>query len=189
MEANTEKSSLRKVLLERRDSLSYDFIQISSKQIFERLRNVKIYANATNIAAYYPIGSEVKTQDIMQEILSQGKTLLLPKVVEKNLCFKKISSFEELEKGMHDIMEPKDSCPESIEIDVAIVPTVGITASGIRLGYGYGYYDRFLSSAKAKTIALTYSKQIVKSIPFTKNDVRIDWIVSENEQFEALPVS
>ena len=177
------------MLLERRDSLSFDFIQISSKQIFDRLRNIKNYSDASNIAAYYPIGSEVKTQDIMQEILSQGKTLLLPKVIENDLCFKKISSFEELEKGMYDIMEPKDSCPISEEIDVVLVPTVGITPSGIRLGYGYGFYDRFLSSIKTKSIALTYSKQIIKSIPFTKNDMKIDFIVSENEQFESLPIS
>lgn len=189
MKSNPQKASLRKVLLERRDSLSYDFIQIASKQIFENLKQVKIFLNANNIASYYPMGSEVKTQDIMQEILSQGKNLLLPKVVENDLCFKKISSFEDLEEGSFDIMEPKDSCPESKEIDVVLVPTVGITTSGIRLGYGYGYYDRFLSSIEAKSISLTYSKQIVKSIPCTKNDMKIDWIVSENEQFETLPVS
>ena len=189
MEVKTEKASLRKILLDRRDSLSYDFIQIASKQIFENLRKLEIFRNSNNIASYYPIGSEVKTQDIMQEILSQGKTLLLPKVVEKNLSFKIISRFDDLEKGVFDILEPKESCPDSNEIDLVLVPTVGITANGIRLGYGHGFYDRFLSSNQITSISLTYSKQIVKSIPFTKNDIKIDWIVTENEDFETLSVS
>jgi 5-formyltetrahydrofolate cyclo-ligase len=90
----------------------------------------------------------------------------------------------DLEKGGFGIMEPKDNCPIAEDIDVVLVPTVGITKNGIRLGYGYGYYDRFLSKSNAKTISLTYSKQIVKSIPFSEKDIKIDWVVTENESFE-----
>ena len=109
---------------------------------------------------------------------------MLPKVVDDNLSFRKIGGLEDLEKGAFGIMEPKDNCPEIKEIDVVLVPTVGITKNGVRLGYGHGYYDRFLADSNAKTISLTYSKQIVKSIPFSETDVKIDWIVTEEKYIE-----
>ena len=133
---------------------------------------------------YYPIGSEVPTQDIIQEALSNGKEILLPKVIGKELEFRKIKNFSDLEKGSFDIMEPKDGCQVSDKFDVIIVPTVGISRDGYRLGYGYGFYDRFLSKNKVVTISLTYSKQVVKSVPSSDKDVRIDWVVTEDEFFK-----
>jgi len=184
LETNTEKSSLRKVLLERRDATSYDFIKLASKKIHNRLKQLEIFRNAKKIACYFPIESEVLTQDIMQEILGNGKEICLPKVVENNLSFRKIDGLKDLEKGSYGIMEPKENCPELEGIEIVLVPTVGITKNGVRLGYGYGYYDRFLASLNAKTISLIYSKQIVKSIPFSEKDVKIDWIVTEEKVIE-----
>ena len=85
MAANPEKDSLRKVLLEKRDSTSFDLIEISSKQIRKNLKKIEEYNNAQSIAFYYPIGSEVLTQDLMLEELSKGKDVLLPKVEGKDL--------------------------------------------------------------------------------------------------------
>jgi len=65
-----------------------------------------------------------------------------------------------------------------------LVPTIGIDRNGLRLGYGYGFYDRFLSKNNVATIALTYAKQIIKSIPHLDNDVKIDWVVTEDEFFK-----
>lgn len=184
METNSEKSSLRKVLLERRDTTSYDFIKLASQKIHNRLKQIEIFRNAKKIACYYPIGSEVLTQDIMQEGLGDGKEIFLPKVENEELSFRKIVGLKDLERGSFGIMEPKEYCPKADEIDIVLVPTVGITKNGARLGYGHGFYDRFLSKSSAKTIALTYSKQIVKSIPVSENDVKIDWIVTEEDSVE-----
>ena len=189
MKDNTEKSNLRKILLERRDASSFDFIKISSQKIHNRLKQIDIFRNAKKVACYFPIGSEVRTQDIMQELLVDGKDVCLPKVVGDNLNFKKIHGLKDLEKGSYGIMEPKENCPIIENIDVVLVPTVGITNKGIRLGYGYGFYDRFLSSSNAKTISLTYSKQIVKSIPSSEKDIKIDWIVTEDDSIETSKMS
>ena len=184
MENSKEKAGLRKVLLEKRDNTSYDFMQLASQKIHNRLKQIDVFRKSKKIACYFPIGSEVKTHDIMQELLGDGKEVFLPKVEGENMSFRKITGLEDLEKGNFDIMEPKDSCPKTDDIEVALVPTVGMTRDGIRLGYGHGYYDRYLSTSKAKTISLTYSKQIVKSIPSTDKDVKIDWIVTEEEVIE-----
>ena len=184
MESNPKKSSLRKTLLEKRDATSFDLIKISSRQIQANLERIEDYRNAKSIAFYYPIGSEVKTQDLMLKVLSLGKDVLLPKVQEDELDFRKITDLNSMEKGSFDIMEPKDNCEKSDKIDVVIVPTVGISADGNRLGYGHGYYDRFLAKTDAISIALTYEKQIVKSVPSTENDVTINWIVTEDRFFK-----
>ncbi len=184
MESNPKKSSLRKTLLEKRDATSFDLIKISSRQIQANLERIEDYRNAKSIAFYYPIGSEVKTQDLMLKVLSLGKDVLLPKVQEDELDFRKITDLNSLEKGSFDIMEPKDNCEKSDKIDVIIVPTVGISADGNRLGYGHGYYDRFLAKTDAVSVALTYEKQIIKSVPSTENDVTINWIVTEDRFFK-----
>ena len=62
--------------------------------------------------------------------------------------------------------------------------TIAVSKSGVRLGYGNGYYDKFLSSTDAVKISLTYSKQIVKSIPADSHDIKIDWIVTEDENIK-----
>lgn len=176
-------------MLERRDSTSFDFIKLASEKIHNRLKQIQVFRNAKKIACYFPIGSEVMTQDIMQELLVNGKEICLPKVVGDDIEFRKIIGLEDLEKGGFGIMEPKVNCPIVEDIDVILVPTVGITKNGIRLGYGYGYYDRFLAKSNAKTISLTYSKQLVKSIPFSENDIKIDWIVTEDESIETSKIS
>ena len=180
MEDSPEKKSLRKALLEKRDSTSFDFMKIASEKIQRKLKKMKVFRSAQKFGVYYPIGSEVFTQDIIQELLSIGKEVFLPKVIGDRMEFRRIEDFSSLEKDSFDIMEPKDSCQTDNNLDVILVPTVGISPAGIRLGYGRGYYDRFLEKHGTATIALTLEKQIVKSIPRSEHDIVIDWIVTED---------
>ena len=184
MSVSIEKAALRKHLLEKRDATSAELQDITSEKIHKNLKKNSSFINAQNIACYFPIGSEVKTHDIMLDILKQGKNLLLPRIVDDNIQFYIVSNLEKLEKGRFDIMEPKDSCERTKKIDCVLIPTVGVSKSGVRLGYGHGYYDRFLSSTDAMKISLTYSKQIVKSIPSDSHDIKIDWIVTEDENIK-----
>jgi 5-formyltetrahydrofolate cyclo-ligase len=178
---NNEKSSLRRLLLEKRDSFSADFIEITSKKIQKNLKKVEAYRAAKTIAAHYSIGSEVRTHGILQEILSEGKNLVLPRVEGNDLVFCSVRKFEDLEKGEYGIMEPKQNCPIINKFDVTLVPAVAMTRTGQRLGYGKGFYDRFLVDKATTTIALAYSKSILKNIPSSDNDVQVQWIVTEDE--------
>ena len=180
MKDNSEKTSLREFLLEKRDGTSFDLMKIASKSILKKLKKIESFRNAQKIGAYYPIGSEILTQDIMQEALSEGKEVFLPKVVGKNMEFRKIENFSNLENGSFDIMEPRNECPVDNNLDVILVPTVGISPTGVRLGYGHGFYDRFLAENKIETISLTLEKQIIKNIPRSNHDVIINWIVTED---------
>ena len=184
MSVSIQKSALRKHLLEKRDATSAELRDIVSEKIHENLKKISSYTNSQNIACYFPIGSEVNTHDVMLNILKQGKNLLLPRIVDNNIQFYIVSNLEKLERGSFEIMEPKDSCEKAKKIDCVLIPTVGVSKLGVRLGYGYGYYDRFLSSTDAVKISLTYSKQIVKSIPSDSHDIKIDWIVTEDENIK-----
>lgn len=185
MENNSEKNSLRKIFLEKRDKTSFDFMKIASKEIQKKLKKILVFNEAQKIGAYYPIGSELLTQDIIQEMLSDGKDVFLPKVIGSDLEFRKITAFSNLEKGKFDILEPKEGCKQDNRLDVILVPTVAISPEGVRLGYGHGYYDRFLSKNQTTSISLTFEKQIIKKIPREKHDVIIDWIVTEDRVFQS----
>ncbi len=168
-------------MLGKRDNLSADFIEISSKKIQKNLKKIAAYREAQTIACYYAIGSEIKTHGILQEILSEGKNLALPRIEGDGLIFCTVKKFEDLEKGEFGIMEPKQNCPITDEFDAILVPAVAMTRAGQRLGYGKGYYDRFLTNKKATSIALAYSKSILKNIPVSKGDIQIQWVVTEDE--------
>lgn len=186
LETRLQKESLRKILLEKRDSTSFDFIKIASKKIQENLKKINAFQKAKNTALYYPKGSEVLTQDIIQELISQGKQVFLPAVQDRELIFRKINDSGDLQVGKFDIMEPKENCPVAKDIDVVIVPAIGVSRQGYRLGYGHGYYDRFLRKTKAVSVVLIYAKQVVKYIPHEKNDQKVDWVVTEKEYFKTL---
>ncbi|MBI1663190.1 MAG: 5-formyltetrahydrofolate cyclo-ligase [Nitrosopumilus sp.] len=184
MENNSEKKSLRNLLLEKRDGTSFDLMKIASDKISKKLKKIRTFRDAQKIGAYYPIGSEILTQDIIQELLSNGKQVFLPRVSEGQMGFKKMSDFSSLESGSFDIMEPKIECETENNLDVILVPTVGITPKGVRLGYGHGFYDKFLANHKTTTISLTLEKQVVKNIPKSDHDMPIDWIVTEDRIIE-----
>ena len=81
-------------------------------------------------------------------------------------------------------MEPRDDCPVENNLDVILAPTVGIDLSGVRLGYGYGFYLKYLAENKTTTISLTLEKQIIKKIPKSDHDILIDWILTEDQMIQ-----
>jgi 5-formyltetrahydrofolate cyclo-ligase len=179
--SNPEKTALRKMLLEKRDSTSFDLIQIHSEKIYSRLKKIKSFVDANSIGCYYSIGSEVQTKSIILDLLNQKKHVSLPKMVNDIIVFRAIKNFNKLEKGNFGILEPRDDWPEEKSFDVILVPAIGLTKNGVRLGYGHGYYDKFLADKSVTKIALTYNKQIIKSIPASEHDIKMDWIISESE--------
>ena len=189
MKDNPEKEALRHLLLERRDNTSFDLMKIASQKIQKKLRKIYAFKNAQKVGVYYPIGSEILTQDIVQELLSQGKEVFLPKTRKDDMEFRRILDFSSLESGNFGIMEPKDSCDADNKLDVVLVPTVAITPTGVRLGYGHGYYDKFLADNKIVTISLALEKQVVKKIPRSDHDITIDWIVTENRTIQTQKMS
>ena len=105
----------------------------------------------------------------------------MPRISSNTMSFRIIDDLSKLDKGEFDIPEPKDNAPIQEKHDVILVPCVGLDGEGNRIGYGQGFYDKYLEGNDAIKIALSYSKQIVKSVPVTDEDIRMDWIITERD--------
>jgi 5-formyltetrahydrofolate cyclo-ligase len=167
-------------MLDARDELSLDFIKIASNRIRDNLRKIDFYRNAKSTGMYYSIGSEVQTHDLIQEFFNQGKEFALPRIEKNDLIFKKISSLSDLERGSFGVMEPKEKCEIVKNLDVILVPSIALTREGYRLGYGFGFYDRYLHGKKSKKIGLSYAKNVLKTFPHDDHDVKMDCLVTED---------
>ena len=181
MTSSPEKAALRKHLLEKRDSTSFDLMEIHSQKIISKLMKTKVISEAKSIGCYYSIGSEVQTVELITHLLEEKKIVSLPRISNGMMIFRKIEDLTKLEKGEFDIPEPKDNAPIQEKHDVILVPCVGLDGEGNRIGYGQGFYDKYLEGNDSIKIALSYSKQIVKSVPVTDEDIRMDWIITERD--------
>jgi 5-formyltetrahydrofolate cyclo-ligase len=125
------------------------------------------------------MGNEAETRQAIVASLP-SKRVLLPYVKGKDLEISEICSLQDVAPGKFKILEPKrkENAPIS-DVDLVIVPGVAFDGRGQRVGYGGGYYDRFLVKTRAPRVALAYENQIVASVPAEDHDQRVDKIVTE----------
>lgn len=171
------------MLLARRDSISHDLIKIHSAMIHRNLKQNRAFRSADRIGIYYPGGSEVMTQDIIQDVLSCGKEACLPRITGDGMDFRRIQSFDDLEPGSFDLLEPKDRCVVSGIMQAIIIPAVGASENGYRIGYGGGFYDRYLEGSNAVKIALCFQGQMIGTVPHDAHDVCMDYIITEEHTY------
>ncbi|MDR1628906.1 MAG: 5-formyltetrahydrofolate cyclo-ligase, partial [Oscillospiraceae bacterium] len=129
---------------------------------------------------------EVDTHAIIREALERGKTVAVPRCVDgtRDMDFFVIRSLHELEKGSFGVMEPNPETCEKLpdyQRGLCIVPALAFDKEGFRLGYGKGYYDRFLSLFKGETLGLCYADCFSeKPLPHGKYDKRVSLVITEN---------
>ena len=144
-----EKEKLRKQIKEKRIKQSIEENRKKSKEIKEKLFNLKEYKNAKTVLFYVSYNGEVFTHDIVKEAL-KDKKVIVP-ISNKEDCLlnlSKLEKWDDLEISSYGILEPKKECIKEIsidEIDLIIVPGVAFDIKGNRMGHGKGYYDRLLS--------------------------------------------
>ena len=132
------------------------------------------------ILLYSALPDEVPTQGLMDELVAQGKTVLLPRVIDdKDMELRRYTGPQDLQEGAYGILEPTgERFTDHEAIDVAIVPGMAFDAEGHRLGRGKGYYDRFLSRVPyLHKIGLCFSWQIVDCVPCDEHDIVMDEII------------
>lgn len=172
------KAALRKDMLSRRDALSAlelsSFSGLIEQSLFSRPR----FAEAGVVAFYIPKGNEVDTRGMMRRAIAEGKEVLLP-VTDHKITLCRFSSFDSLVSGKYGIMEPRERTAPSREPDVIVVPGVSFGLCMHRLGYGKGYYDRFLSGSPAFRIGVCFDFQVVEKLPSHEDDERMDEIITE----------
>ena len=169
------KTDLRKQLLNKRKNLNTkNLSELICKNIFE----CREYKAAKNIFAYYPKEFEVDITSLFED---KSKKWFLPKVKGENIEFFEYKFKDELTEGEFGVKEPFNKHKTGIIPDLIIVPALGIDKNNYRIGYGKGFYDRFLNSFKNCPVTLTpiFSDLIVKALPKNDFDKKIDLIISE----------
>ena len=183
---NEEKSLLRKEVLQKRNSMSHFEISMKSKLIQQKLIESPVFNQSKSIGLYLAIGSEVQTREIINYALDLGKTVLLPRIMSNDLRFYVVDQ-KDFGKNSFDvnrfgIKEPEiDNRPADF-IDLLIIPGIVFDMYGFRIGYGYGYYDKYLTNNKfSKSIGLGYDFQLIKkTIPILPHDRKIDVLITES---------
>ncbi|ERI90113.1 5-formyltetrahydrofolate cyclo-ligase [Clostridiales bacterium oral taxon 876 str. F0540] len=179
------KVEIRKSIKSLRDSMNKNEKKLKDDEIFNKVITSRSYINAKTIFIYVSMGSEADTHRIINKALEDNKLICVPKVINRKEGMKaiKIKSLSELVPGNFGVLEPVsfESQINPAEIDLLIMPGLAFDKFGGRLGYGAGYYDRFLQFVKkeARKLALAYSFQILDKVPMEDYDVFIDEIITE----------
>ena len=168
-----EKSALRKKLLSLRDN------SVEKELSLSHLEDLAEFEKAKTVFCYVSAGSEVKTLDLIGEMLGKKK-VLVPYCTDKegNMIAVEINSPDDLEEGFFGILSPKNPVefPKS-EIDFVIVPAIAFDKDGYRLGYGKGYYDRFLSDINPYRLGICKKELFLDKLPHDEFDIKMDKVL------------
>ncbi len=172
-EIRKEKIAARRAVLNRVEK---------DKQILKNVTECDFYKNAQTVMVYISYNGEVDTVGLIGKMLADGKTLCAPVCIDKEtMVARSFSSYDELVIGAYGIPEPHGA--EVQNIDLIIVPGVAFSEKLYRIGYGAGYYDRFLEKNKALTCGLFYEEQKADFLP-DKYDKQLDYIITEEKFYK-----
>jgi 5-formyltetrahydrofolate cyclo-ligase len=181
-----DKRQLRQLLLARRAALPAAVREEFSRRIACHLLALPEYHNADLVMAYADFRGEVPTRDLIARALAEGKRVALPRTDpgRRRLLPVEIGDPDgDLVPGAYGILEPGAGCRpvDARELDLVLVPGVGFTCGGQRLGYGGGYYDRFLARLRpdAVTVGLAYGVQLMDELPAGPHDRKVDMVITE----------
>ncbi|MDD5172030.1 MAG: 5-formyltetrahydrofolate cyclo-ligase [Candidatus ainarchaeum sp.] len=172
------KEALRREMLKKRDSLSKEAAATLADEVAGALFKTERFTEAKRIAFYITKGSEVDTRMMIFRAMQAGKEVLIP-VTDHKITFYRFSSFSDLKPGKYGILEPQTREIPGGEPDIVIVPGVVFGLCMHRLGYGKGYYDKYLSSSPAYRMGICYDFQVVDKLPVHENDERMDEIITD----------
>ena len=172
-----KKEFLRKKYKEKRDNIKNKVTK--DNLIYQKVINNKDILSSKTLLIYISINSEVDTTKIINYFLNT-KNIAVPKIIDNDMFFCYVTNLNELTSGKYNIPEPTN---ENIVTDfdnaICIVPGICYDKKNYRVGYGKGYYDKFLSKNKIKTIGLCYKECMIEKIDNDKYDYKIDEVITD----------
>lgn len=178
------KKQIRKEIIKLRDEFDINEKKIADEIILKKLLLREEYIKCKNIFIYIGFGSEIDTRKYIKRFWQDNKTVVVPRtnIEKKEMDVVRIDSFDNLVKDNYGILEP-DQSKESFnkdKIDLIIMPGVAFDKDGGRVGYGGGYYDKFLKTIdkNIKKIALCYTFQIIQKVPLDFYDVKVNDLIT-----------
>lgn len=184
-----DKKAFRKAMLFKRDAIPYENRIESDKIRNEHIRKWNVYHDAELLLFYLSYRSEADTRQLLKEALESGRSVAVPKVVGTDMVFYRLTSLSQLVEGYKGILEPDTECTEQItefpEHTILFVPGCAFDEFGGRMGYGGGFYDRFMQRyPEALRVALAYEEQMVPEVPREVHDRLVDVIMTEQRMLQ-----
>lgn len=182
------KTDLRKAKLKIRKELSEYEVKELSNKIFNNLTDSGLLNSVNDVLIYASYNNEVSTFDFVKDHLFTTKNVYYPKVKEDNMDFYRVVSMNDLKPGCMGIPEPEEDSLKKYtnnELSVMLLPLSVFDRHGNRVGYGGGYYDKYLShNTKFIKVGLAYSFQEYEEIDAEPTDIKLDYIITEKEIIE-----
>ena len=174
-----DKKELRKAIRLKKQALTGEEIRQRSASLTWQFQHTAQYRDAKTIYAYLPYNQEVRTEELILQALEDGKKVAVPKVYCDDMRFIYINDFEDLDEGYAGIFEPVHDEPVADDpTALVLMPGVAFTEDGKRIGYGGGFYDRFLEKEpNHPTVALCYDFQVVEELPTEEFDIPVDLVI------------
>lgn len=174
-----DKKALRKMIREKKQAMTMQEIESRSEKLTVLFLQSEHYRNAKTVYGYLPYNQEVRTVPLLQQALRDGKRVAVPKCYGEEMRFIYLTDLSQVAPGYAGIPEPILDEPVAAEEDaLVLMPGVAFTAAGERIGYGGGFYDRFLSQEpNHPTVALCYEFQMVESLPTEEFDIPVDLVL------------
>ncbi len=182
------KEAIRKKHLKKRKQISKESLEQKSKKIAEQLFCTEEFNSAKTIMVFVPIKNEPETRSIIEKAWQQNKRVCVPLTdFSSNEIFPiEINDFSELEEKKFGLLEPKNTVKkiDASEIDLVLVPGIAFDKKGNRVGYGKGFFDRFLEKTNCCTIGLCFEQHLEKKLPVEPHDKRVKKIITEKRVLE-----
>lgn len=189
-----KKKEIRQEVFGKRQEMSEEEIKALSQRVFFNVREYLsgMKKERADLFAYFSCNHEVDTRDFLCEWLLEKRQAALPRVGSDgySMEFYYINSLTDTEEGYKGIFEPKKSCmrvDDSKNSGIILVPGVGFDRWGNRVGYGKGFYDRYLAKhCFQKTIGIAFEFQMFDRIECEENDIRLDVVITEKQIYETI---
>lgn len=157
---------------------------IISSHLQHELFSSTLWQEAQTVGLYLSNGLEWDTRNIVEQGFKEGKTVAIPKTIPdtKEMLFYQISTMDQTMLGNFDLLEPiieQTRFVKKDEIDLLLVPGLVFSRDGYRIGFGGGYYDRYLADFIHSTISIAFSEQIVDFLPIESFDIPVNYIITE----------
>ena len=174
-----DKKALRSMIRQKKRAMTEEQIISASQKLGELFSAHPLYQSAATIYGYLPYNQEVRTVPMLEQALRDGKRVAVPKVFGDEMKFIYLDDLTRIEKGYCGIPEPIEDGPEGDDFTaLVLMPGLAFDPQGHRIGYGGGFYDKFLSKEpNHPTLALCYEFQMVEHLDTEEFDVPVDCVL------------
>ena len=174
-----DKTLLRKQIRDQKRAMTEAQIEEKSRLLGEKFAASEAYQNAKTIYGYLPYNQEVRTVPMLQQAIRDGKKVAVPRVCGDDMIFFYMTDFDRVEKSSFGIPEPLGDEPVADDpTALVLMPGLAFDKEGHRIGYGGGFYDRFLEDEpNHPTVALCYAFQVFPALDTEEHDIPVDLVI------------